>query len=597
MTRSIAPRPTHTPAHKHWRYVDALWIPLAALLAVLPLLVHGTSCGHDLSFHLENWMEVATQWRHGVLRPWWAFHAAFHAGEPRFVFYPPLSWVLGALLGTVLPWAATPIAYTYVTLVLCGLAMRRLLRAFVSPTVAIAGACLYLANPYMLFVAYERTAYAELLAAAWMPLLLLAALRLKLKPLHLAAAVALLWLTNAPAAVVGCYSLLCLGAVRLVFAARLQGAATAMRQAWALTWATLLGLAAVAFYLVPAVVQRRLVQIDMAVLPGMRPTDSFLFQHTADPGHDAVLRSASWIAVGTLAVAIACIAALLLRQRTHRAYSSMRSRQAAAHHPAAERTFPLAALAMLTAVIALLLLPWSTFVWHHAPELAFLQFPWRFLSMEAAVTVLLLCLAADGWNTAGSQDAANPRTRRSAAVLACVCAAVCAAAWGAHAAYAQTCDDEDAPRAQRALYLGGPGTPPTDEYTPTDADNDALHPGLPAAWLATSVDGAPNQATAADILTLFDGDPAHLQFRVPQGPPGRMLMVRLRQFTGWRVTLDGVSVTPEPQRADGLFSIAVPAQAVIVDVRYRWTADEIAGLLLSLGALLAAGLVRWPLRR
>ena len=34
-----------------------------------------------------------------------------------------------------------------------------------------------MANPYMLFTAYERTAYAELLAAAWIPLLLLAVLR------------------------------------------------------------------------------------------------------------------------------------------------------------------------------------------------------------------------------------------------------------------------------------------------------------------------------------------------------------------------------------------------------------------------------------
>ena len=87
---------------------NVAWIAFAAFLAVLPLLVRGTSCGHDLSFHLLNWMEVVTQWQHGTLRPWWAFHAAFGAGEPRFVFYPPLSWVLGAVLGLVLPWAATP---------------------------------------------------------------------------------------------------------------------------------------------------------------------------------------------------------------------------------------------------------------------------------------------------------------------------------------------------------------------------------------------------------------------------------------------------------------------------------------------------------
>jgi hypothetical protein len=41
-----------------------LLIPLAALLAVLPLLLHGPSCGHDFDFHLLNWLEATSQLRH-----------------------------------------------------------------------------------------------------------------------------------------------------------------------------------------------------------------------------------------------------------------------------------------------------------------------------------------------------------------------------------------------------------------------------------------------------------------------------------------------------------------------------------------------------
>ncbi len=77
-------------------------ILVAALFAVHPLIVHGCSCGHDFDFHLVNWMEVASQFSHGHLYPHWAFSPAYNAGEPRFVFYPPLSWVLGALLGLLL---------------------------------------------------------------------------------------------------------------------------------------------------------------------------------------------------------------------------------------------------------------------------------------------------------------------------------------------------------------------------------------------------------------------------------------------------------------------------------------------------------------
>ena len=155
--------------HPH-RYL----LPITAFLAILPLLIKGPTCGHDFDFHLLSWLEAATQYRHGGY-PHWAFTPAWNAGEPRFLFYPPISWTLGALLALILPIQYAATAFTFVALTLSGFTAYRLARRYASPQAALLAATLYQLNPYMLFTAYERSAFAELLAAAWLPLLFLAA--------------------------------------------------------------------------------------------------------------------------------------------------------------------------------------------------------------------------------------------------------------------------------------------------------------------------------------------------------------------------------------------------------------------------------------
>ena len=313
-----------------------LLIPVAALIAVFPLIRYGCSCGHDFDFHLLNWMEAAKQFSHGNLHPHWAFTPAFNAGEPRFVFYPPLSWILGALLGLLLThlpgikeaaaWNVTPILFTWVALTLSGLTLYRLARLYANRNAALLAAVIYLANPYMLFTAYERTAYAELLAAAWIPLLFHAILRNRISIPGIALPVALLWLTNAPAAVMGCYTLALLGVARVIAAYR-NDSSTAVasetlvslrrsppHEALKILAGTALGISLAAFYIIPAAYERRYVQIAMATITGMRIDRlTSLFERTGNSPdallHDQVLHTASAIAVILVAAtAIALIA-------------------------------------------------------------------------------------------------------------------------------------------------------------------------------------------------------------------------------------------------------------------------------------------------
>ncbi len=106
------------------RFLGPVLILLAAAVAIAPQLVHGNSCGHDFDFHLVSWLDCLNSWRHGIFYPHWAPSANFGAGEPRFVFYPPLTWMLGATLGLALPWPLVPIALTFLLLAATGLATR-----------------------------------------------------------------------------------------------------------------------------------------------------------------------------------------------------------------------------------------------------------------------------------------------------------------------------------------------------------------------------------------------------------------------------------------------------------------------------------------
>ena len=153
-----------------------------SLLAIIPFLWSGIPSGHDFEFHMFSWMEVNTQWSHGIPYPRWASLAHWGYGEARFLFYPPASWTLGAALGAILPWTLVPAAYCWLVLTLAAASMYRLAREWLQPADALFAAGFYALNPYHLLIVYWRSAYAELLAAGLLPLLVLCLLRVYDRP-------------------------------------------------------------------------------------------------------------------------------------------------------------------------------------------------------------------------------------------------------------------------------------------------------------------------------------------------------------------------------------------------------------------------------
>jgi hypothetical protein len=564
-----------------------LLIPLAALIASSPRILRGVSCGHDFEFHLVSWLETQRSWSQGILYPHWAQTPNWAAGEPRFVFYPPLTWMLGALLGYVIPWDWVPAALTFFFLTAVGLSTRALAREFLmAPTATLAGV-LATATPYAFFTAYERTAFSELAAASFIPLLLLFAWHQSqiwvpkvssLKPgisqirtaldgstACLALVLAATWLTNAPAGVMASYL--------LAFAA--ISAAWIHRQWWPIlraAVATPIALGLGAFYLVPAAWEQRWIEIQQAVDVGMRVGDSWLFAHHASPDlalHDQVLRSASILLVlTTVLTLVALIFGLRQRRLSH------------------ESRMYWLPLAILIAGIFLLQLPISAPVWNLLPKLQFLQFPWRWLMVLGILYAIFLA-------------AATPlQSRRSQTWAAVGWIAILLVYTGlASHFFFQICDEEDQVSNQLALFHAGTGVEGTDEYATAGSDNSLIASGLPdgclvsdpAQQLGESQDGAEQvwyaeQGSCDDTYTAPLWQNEHKLLQIDSDHDG-FVVLRLSRYPAWEITVNGKPAASPLTRQDGLAVVPVAAGPSTIEVRWTTTPDVRWGRDISLASL------------
>jgi hypothetical protein len=588
------------------RFAGPTLILLAAAVAVAPLMLRGNSCGHDFDFHLISWLDAQSCWRLGILYPHWTPSANFGAGEPRFVFYPPLTWMLGAALGFVLPWQLLPVALTFLLLAGTGLATRALARQALSGAAATLSGCAAIFSGYALFCAYERSAFGELTGGFWIPLLLLLILSphrqrpvcgdpglrdrnpgsavwrraLDGSTAPLALVVAGAWLSNAPVGVMACYLL-----------AAVAAAAALLSKSWApvlrAAAAAALGMGLASVFLLPAAWEQPWADLKLAASEsGAMIENSWLFARHADPAldyHDFVLHQASILAVAMVAVAVG---GLLVSWRR----KSLK----------AERRWWIP-LALIPFAVLVLQFPISLPAWNLLLKLRFLQFPWRWLvALEAPMAIFF---ASAVWPTASAR-------RWSRVAVAAACAAVFLAVTAtAGRVFFQPCDEEDAVAGMLAKYRSGAGAGGTDEYEPPGADDSLLAFGLPAACLVADSSillgkgsGEPDAVPVWDAAQgscdeTFAASPVrvknhaeHFEMVANTGHAG-YLVLRLRSYPAWRVEVNGRPVADLPQRDDGLIAVPVPKGPVDLAADWTTTPDVVAGRWLSgLALLLIAAL-------
>jgi hypothetical protein len=335
-----------------------------SLLPTLPFAIFGYA-GHDYPFHMASWLAVGDAWHSGILHPGWADRANYGFGDPRLCLYPPLSLFVGSVFCFILSFRFAPALFVSFSLFLSGTCMYFASRHYVAGKDRFTAALLYMYSPYLLMTAVNRFAAGEMLATAWLPLTLhyffqVACLKSRRAIGLLGILLGLTLLTNVPASVVVIY---CLAFVVLIIAMRQRSIAPIL--ACGVSLCIAVGLAAV--YLAPALSEKR--YISSATL--LR----FDFQHTfitrsvrgmGIKGMQAVARLIAWVEFGLIiygSIQLHRKRALTVAQRT---------------------------LVLLVVVAFLFQLPVTTLLWRKLPELLFVQFSSRFLSISAAALPLIL---------------------------------------------------------------------------------------------------------------------------------------------------------------------------------------------------------------
>ena len=519
-----------------------LIIATAAFAVVVPFSFLGIPSGHDFEFHINSWMEVLGQWRQGIIYPRWAALAHHGYGEARFIFYPPASWFLGAALGAIFPWKIVPGAYVWVALTLSGCSMFVLARRWLSRNDAIFAAAIYVANPYYIVIVYWRSAFAELLAGALFPLLLLCVINLDQQGRKAVAPLALIVaagaLTNVPASIMVNYSLALL-AVTFAFLRRSPKILLRAAAAGAL------GAGLAAFFILPAFYEEKWINIAQLLSPGVRPQDNFLFTTIADPDHNRFNRLISLVATAELAVF--AVAAFFSRKQR------------------CEQRQIWWTLVTWAGTSAFLMFSVSAVLWTHLPLLRFLQLPWRWL---LSLNVTLVVLVTMAW---------KPWLWRVTAFLVMLAAVVFVWHRIQPPWWESTADFAD----MLSQHQSGAGYEGTDEYVPVGADPYDVRLNAPLVALDSS---APLRVQVQQWRTETKS------FTAEAEEPGK-LVLRLFNYPAWRVEVNGHKVQTETQDDTGQMLVPITARESIVHIIFVRTWDRTVGAIVSLVS--AAGLLLW----
>ena len=575
MSKSQISKWTHWPFDsRRWSFAICLLSLLVLLVPVIqPLLTANFTRGADNGFHLWRAVQVERLLRGGILFSRWAPDMAHGFGYPLFVFHSPFSAYVAAVLRlSGLSWPIAVNATFVVGIVLGGLFAFFLARdLFGLPAGLVAGVA-YVYAPYQAYDAFNRGSMSEVVAWAFLPLVLWATHRWSAK-------------NDARFFTVGTLGLAVLVLTHQLFAflfAPLLAAWVIVASIVAHDWRVigrgaaqgLVGVGLSAFFWLPGLAERGWVQTD-------RLLGTWVFEY-----ENNFLKLAELLAIPRV------VDLSLINDRPPKALGLV---------PALVALLPLVnwrrmrwatrwQTAMLLALLAgfsFMTLPSSRLLWDHLPLLPYIQFPWRFLGPAALCAALLAAIAVSGLR-------ARISTLGSGVLIALL--TLTSLGWFYPDHQPPPSDISIAGMIAWERATDTLGTTAKGEYLPVWVHRFPEEPVLETALASGDTIVRLPAESLPEGTRVLRADYGPLEATIELvGPTSFRARYLAFYFPGWRVHVDGEAVAIAPTDPDGLVSFDVPAGRHTIHVGFgetplRLLADVVS--LLSLALLVALALCR-----
>jgi 6-pyruvoyl-tetrahydropterin synthase related domain len=548
----------------------------------LPALWNGYLPSRDVLIHLLWSSNFSDQLWAGDLYPRWLDGMNAGLGSPAFFFYGPLPYYVAALLRPLVGpdaegWRQITMAAALAVIV-SGVITYAWLRTWTSETAAVAAALVYMSSPYHLaFDLYQRFAFGELWAFAWMPLIMLMAQRLReARPgavIGLALAYAALLLSHLPTAVI-------FTPVVLVYLALGSKRGQRLRRAHNSIAALALGFGLAAIYLVPALATQSHVSFDAMKAGYFFYGYNFLYQGPRfNADFDALVRAQGWFASAMLGLSVIAIAL--------------------AWRPMGGRLRQSALFWLFVAVGAwLMMIPPAKRLWDLLPPLQAIQFPWRF---NVVLTIAMTALVAL-W----SHSLSVRPSKLQVVLVVAASVTIIGQSVPTVVNYLAMAAAGGTPTIDKMLMHLGPLNPDARdkfEAAKLSIDVPEYRPRWVPAELLTSAGTLQAFLAAPAVRGTIDARPGACEGRRCRRfttDPERPGWITIRQFfyPGWEARVAGhQAVLPVRPSAEGLLQVLAPAGSNAITILLAPRHAELAGRTISLISVIGAAGVMVGLRR